>query len=223
MNIKTILTTYLTKKGDPQRAAADRAKPNDPTKMGMWYPPPEGCKGIVIHDELSKEFMDQYPEVMFLPAGNYPYSCNDGRFWLFADFLRLNADDQVWVSDLFDVKVNYLPDMEENTLYVSNEGQNWHLRTGWMREKHRLFNTSDLQGKMVYNPGVFGGCHDVMVPFIEDVKKELLRMNVGMKNGNMVAFNRVVHRFKGTIVTGYPLHTRFKAYENDSKAAFQHK
>lgn len=221
--MREILTTYLTKKGDPQRAKDTAAKPNDHGKMKLWYPA-SGC-GVIFHDELSEEFMSHYPRTQFVKVADYPYSCNDGRFYLFKKYLEQNPGvDEVWITDLFDVKVNYIPKVEDRkTLYVSNENQNWHDRTSWMKEKYKLFNCRDLLGKLVYNPGVFGGHREVILPLFDAILAEFRRVKVGMKNGNMVAFNRAVHEFKGPIVTGYPLHTHFKSYENDEKAAFQHK
>lgn len=220
--MKEVLTTYLTKKGDPQRAKKIAALPNNEVCMIPWYP---ACdSGVVFHDELSEEFISKYPRTQFVKVTEYPYSCNDGRFGLFQAYLEKNPGvDEVWMTDLFDVKVNYLPKIEKGMLFVSNEGQDWHMDTPWMREKHRLFDTSALQGRLVYNPGVWGGHRDIVLPILDEITKQFCRIKVGSKNANMVVFNKVIHSLDIPIITGYPLHTKFKSYQNDEKAAFQHK
>jgi hypothetical protein len=216
--MKVILTTYLTRKGDPQRS---EVQPNDPEKMKLWYP---ACDvGVVFHDELSDQFINIYSKTEFICIPSYPYSCNDGRFVIFLEYLKKSPDvKEVWMTDLFDVKINYLPKVS-NELFVSNEGWTWSMDTNWMQEKHRLFDTKSLQGKIIYNPGIWGGHRDIVIPILEEITEQFRVLRVGQKNANMVVFNKIIHKYKGKIETGYPLHTEFKQYQHDGTAAFEHK
>lgn len=55
-----LLTTYLTKKGNPQGGEA--YKPNNYELMSAWHQSVTSldCDTIIIHDELSNDFTNEY-------------------------------------------------------------------------------------------------------------------------------------------------------------------
>ena len=214
--MKVILSTYLTKKGDPQRKTF--YQPNDHNLISAWY---EGIEnGVVFHDQLTEEFVSNYPKVKFIKVDSYPHSTNDGRFILYRDYLIEHKEiDQLFMTDLFDVKVNYFPELDDS-LYIANEGRSWNLHNKWIRDCFDRCGIYGLQGKIIYNAGVIGGKREVILPFLNELAECL--EPVGERNCNMVLVNYLVHKMRN-VVTGYPLHSEFKRYQSDSKAAFIHK
>jgi len=230
-----VFTTYLTRKPDPQRKSVH--SPDDPKLLDTWY---QGAKGhgVVFHDELSEGFMSKYPEVEFVRVKNYRFSANDARFEIYAKYLREHKDiKKVFFTDCFDVKINYLPKVANGKLYIQQEPR-WQpqnhknfFRKNWLWVKNafdRLYNGQidyGLIGKSVYNAGLIGGTTPQVLKLCDLMVEEFERINVGEKNGNMLVLNKIIYNVMGEdkIVTGYPLHSKFKHYEVDATAAFNHK
>ena len=234
--MKVVLSTYLTRKGEPQGKGT--YKPNDHSLIKNWY---EGIEqGVIFHDQLTDDFIIQYPKVKFIKVEDYPYSANDGRFVIFHKYLLdLPEIEDVFMTDLFDVKVNKIPDVDpEYFLYVMTEPRVnpelhiknfWRTDWRWVRNAFNRCNNGcvdyGLIGKTIYNPGVWGGKRENVIKTLELIIDRFKKKDVGEKNCNMLVFNQVMYHDIGCekIFTGYPLHSAFKAYESDSKACFIHK
>lgn len=236
--MKAILTTYLTKKGNPQRG--NDYQPNDPKLMQLWYDSAsklEDVKLVIFHDELDDEFMMMYPRVEFVRVSYYRYSANDSRFEFFYNYLRRHLEiKDVFMTDLFDVKVNRLPEVPLLRLFVSTEPRQqpdnglafWRRESSWCYNQFmRAYGQVDhvLMGKNFYNPGAWGGNRDFVLNVLQLIIHELDSIRPDNKNVNMVVFNTILYTkvLQKNIVTGYPYHSRFKYYETDSNACFIHK
>lgn len=232
---KVLLTTYLTKKGDPQRTRS--FGPDDSALIDNWYKGAKKYTSVVFHDELSDEFIAKYPKVEFVRVEDYKYSANDGRFQMFKDYIDANPKiTTVFMTDMFDVTVNKYPtNIDKLRVYAQREPRRqpeifnsfWRNDSRWARKQfERLYSGEpDLLGKSIYNPGVWGGHRVVVLHIINLILAEFQRINVGEKNGNMLVFNKVLYHEVGeeNIISGYPLHSRFRYYETDSDACFIHK
>lgn len=222
-----IFSTYLTKKREPQGQA--QVEPNRSSLIFNWY---RGIdEGVIFHDELSESFQARYPKVKFIKINNYDWSANDERFRMFRDYLWFNPSIKtLWMTDLFDVTVRSIPKISDHDdrLFVSNENKHW-IPSPWCRHLFERagklsFEDSGLEGKIIYNPGVWGGSREVVFKILNEIIDMMETFNVKEKNLNMLIFNLVVHNYpQYKIATGYPLHSKFKAFEEDSKAHFIHK
>lgn len=236
--MKAILTTYLTKKGNPQKGS--NFKPNDPNLMKLWYDSASKIKDIklvIFHDELDEEFMNMYPSVEFVKVAYFRYSANDSRFEFFYNYLRHHQEiKEVFMTDLFDVKVNKLPEVPILRLFVSTEPryQPGNTMAFWRRESAWCYNqfmraygqvNHILMGKNFYNPGAWGGNRDFVLKVLKLVIDELNKIQPSNKNVNMVVFNTILYTkvLQNNIVTGYPYHSKFKHFEMNSDACFIHK
>jgi hypothetical protein len=225
MEAVSILSTYLTAKPDPQRLtlfAPDRSELVD-----GWYKGVCRHNGVIFHDNLSCEFMAKYPKVEFVKVNVYRWSANDARFIMFRDYLLERPHIKgVFMTDLFDVTVNLVPqfDWDLNLLYVSNEGLQWTNSRWAVSMFKKCSGFRGLLGKTIFNPGVWGGNREVVLEVLNAMIDIFDKIDVAEKNCNMLVFNEVIHRYSSMqIVTGYPLHSRFRSYDNGSDAYFIHK
>ncbi len=221
-----IATTYLTKKNEPQ--GKDKVTPNDHERIKTWANSVLG-KGpsVIFHDQLSDEFRRAYPWIDFEQVDHYPYSINDSRYLMYRDYLTSHDVKEFYMTDCFDVKINCLPEPSDK-LYVQNEDSVWHLNP-WSRHLiGRCYGVDKeqwLMGKTIFNAGVWGGQKELVLEMLNLIADELERIKADNKNCNMIVFNKVLYEKFGIerVITGYPLHSKFKGYEVDSKACFIHK
>lgn len=237
--MELLLSTYLTKKQDPQRGVAHL--PNDPTLIDGWYAGAKKYNAVVFHDELSKPFTDKYPEIKFVKVEKYPYSSNDGRFKLFYDYIKKTKSAEViFMTDLFDVKVNSIPlDINYDWIYAQQEPRTrgplktfWRADWGWARNQFtKCFgdNLGDpnyykgLIGKSVYNAGVWGGSRDMVLKVCKLMLDKFELYKVGDKNCNMLLFNETLYNDIGEKNIESSIASTFMAYEENSSASFVHK
>lgn len=235
--METILSTYLTAKGNPQ--GNGNKQPDDPTLVDTWYEGAKNYNPVIFHDELSEEFMANYPAVEFIKVGNYKYSANDARFEIFSEYLIEHEEvDSVFITDLFDVKVNCFPEVGDK-LYVQQEervgpkGEKTFWRPDWSWARHQLQNmygTYDeqlrgLAGKSIYNAGCWGGSTEFVLFVCVRVMVMLDKQRTELGNCNMLAFNEVLYNEVGVekIISGYPYFSKFKYYEEGADICFIHK
>jgi hypothetical protein len=231
-----VLTTYLSRKGDPQLKR--RYYPNRKDRMAMWYPGIErlGNIGVIFHDELDDNFMSWYPCVEFVKVGDYLYSSNDGRFIMFRDYLLEHPEvTDVWMTDLFDVRVNSLPELGDKLMVMtepvinprSGETGLWSRDRRWVRAILRRIGQdgTDILDKPMFNPGVWGGKRELVLPVLEEMVKKFDEYKVEETNANMFVFSQVLYNIVGmeNIITGCPLHSEFKKYEDRTDCSFNHK
>jgi hypothetical protein len=132
------------------------------------------------------------------------------------------SDVQIW-KDPFPFLIGYDRLMGENQIYIGSEingGWNWQVNYWrncwgeWIPEKYR--------NEMFYNPGIVGGHWSIMLNFLSEISfhlKNAKRKNATM-SCDMQASWKALDQFRGRIFTGYPLHSRYKVYENSTCGAF---
>jgi len=179
--------------------------------------------------------MDRYPLVEFVKVGDYKYSSNDGRFFMFRDYLLEHSEiEYIFMTDLFDVRINSLPEPADK-LYVMSEPEvnpqtgddgKWNTERRWVRAMFRLFGyDGSLIGKKLFNPGVWGGKRELVLDTLNKLCDRFDKANPGDANCNMLIFNQSMYNDIGedNIITGYPLHSVFKGYEKRRDTNFNHK
>jgi hypothetical protein len=196
-----------------------------------------GLRTIVLHDGIDPATIERYTtqdlsfEAITLPPSEE--STNDVRFRLFLEFLTRRTDIQrVIFTDVTDVTIraNLFAAMDQGKVYIGGEEISngaslyiWRVfgkAYGWF-DRFRLF---PLLQKPVLNCGILGGDRDQVLKLLHGINEEL-DLSRPEIDTNMVALNLAAYRlFKpGAIVTGHPLHNRFKSYEPREDVYFLHK
>jgi hypothetical protein len=76
---------------------------------------------------------------------------------------------------------------------------------------------------IIYNAGILGGKREEVLNFLMNMEKLLLGLKINQqnKNLNMIIFNYVVYNiYNENVISGFPLHSKFKSYENNRKDVY---
>lgn len=174
---------------------------------------------------------------------------NDVRFVILDDVVKQHPEwKYIFLTDLFDAEVKMSPcgHVSPGKLYVGSEEVKL-SRNGWMRDRFR-----DMGGKylkwfeeetsdqwQLLNAGIVGGHRDVFTQFLEAMRVAIsdpeleARVRGRAVTVNMGAFNWAIRKSMGLeennvegqpgIVTGFPIHSKFKQFENRDDVWVKHK
>jgi hypothetical protein len=239
-----IFSPYFTKEigfhqHDSRNKGKGGTKPNDPDVLLRWYGSliENNLQGVVFHNELSEEFMKKYPLITF---ENWPkqhrLSYNDERFFAYYQYLNQHPEiKSVFMTDLYDVQFfsNPFQLIEEHTdvdLFVGSETMSQYS-SKWMRRKTKemkipLIENKYESGSTIYNAGIIGGRREEVLVFLKAMCKQLSPIPPKY-NANMPVFNLVLEYLQKTlkykIMTGFPLHNKFRSQKVDSGTYIKHK
>lgn len=238
-----ILSSYITQVPDAQRHV--HWKDDDFSIMESWY---ESIKkhdltAIVLHDNLSKEFINRYSNknVKFYRVKNDKQHDPSSFRWIqYKDFLDRYGYyiDSVFFTDISDVEVLKNPFEQElfkerNNEYVFSGDELIKLNCPWMDEK-RLGFSKFLEGygefyrkysdEKLLNAGLFGGKLEKVNPLVKKMAEISDSVRYNNFNSDMPIFNFVLRTSGFPIIHGAPMNTGFKKYENDNTTCwFKHK
>jgi len=249
-----ILTTYFTQVLDWQHP--DEHKRPDPSKLNAFRNSLLGAPGVqsvILHDALPEAFVKENRrtgklEFERVNLTNYDQylGCNDVRFPVFTDWLRLHPEHEVvFTTDLFDVEVLQNPcilvSQAPDRLYVGSEQENpfgcdflrerFDLMGGQYRVWYEDMSHRDSQATM-FNAGIIGGGRHIFMSFLEAVTRVLedpalqIRLLKRQVNVNMAAVNYAIRSNEtllSKVFTGHPLHSEFKTYLAMPCDIFKHK
>ena len=244
------ITVGFNHRKDPQR---DQVVKPAFDYIAPWYHSLHqypGMSGLVIEDMYDDAFHNKYAsdQVSFHPINvsthesfvNIPHSLtrsiNDQRFFTIEAVLNESTYDTntyVVLSDCHDVtflknpfefmstvdRMTGKPQLYVGVEYMPSKGAfNWNARH-W----RNCFNEEMPYVTEIFSAGIIGG-------HISTVRKLLRKMNemflvVNDKaDCNMNVMQKVIaSEFHNTVVSGYPFHTKFKKYEQESDAYIRHK
>ena len=168
-------------------------------------------------------------------------SGNDARYILFADVLRgMRSEEFVLFTDL-DVTVARDPfpwmaaaaRAQPGTIFVGSEDKcafhEPYVAESLAHCDVHLTDPDALGRRIIFNPGILGGEVRVLRPVIDAMVAHLQRCANPARANDLVVLNSVVRALRGPggpvhhIVTGPPLHSRYRQYETDSAAFLVHK
>ncbi len=257
---KTIVVTcYFTLKPDPQTGFSRNSA--DFKYIQPWYDSllKTGAHGIILHDGLEQEFITKYQtsqiQFRYCEMGNY--SIFEERWLLYHLFLQqLPQLEKVFFTDSNDVYITKNPFpfiTNELSLYVGRDNANRIKDSGWLKEEctnflketnYKLAKTYNYQ--WVYNAGVTGGSHRVMLFLTREMAKLIFRATSN-NHKDMTLLNIVIHTHfypklssknwdrnlvnthndslasHQNLVSGYPFNSGFKDLDLASSAVFIHK
>lgn len=232
-----IIAPYFTSSIDIQRNMYISG--DDVTKVMTWYRTIEQnqCQGIILHDGLLESFISLFPKIQFVEVPKVPnrYTVYDYRWIAFNDFLQTLDAENVFFTDLFDVAIINNPFIQKeyhpDELYCGSEGHFLATNT-WIRQALVVTELRNLPGfikifttnNIMYNCGVIGGGKAVVQEFLNNFVNVLigLQHRGADKTTDMALCNYILHKYHHPI-TGWPIHSVFKKYEDRKDIWFKHK
>lgn len=230
-----IVSSYLTTAFDPQRGT--RRDSNDPKYIQDWYDSIVnlGMNGVILHDSLCADFISKFPNIKFIKVPWVgEYQLYDYRWIIYRQFLRVRDIENIFFTDVSDVKVVKNPftqkEYNRKNLYCGDEPGVMN-QNGWMKialQNEQLCKLSGFRelinsDRPLLNCGIFGGGKSIvmqflciLVPLIEQMKTRKVDQTVDMPLYNYVAKDL-------SPVHGAPLNSVFKGYENRQDVWFIHK
>jgi hypothetical protein len=153
------------------------------------------------------------------------------RHFLVRDFLRSIDDPWVFVTDAADVAFKRDPFElvaaagDARRLFIGRERRRILFCKCVRREMLRQFGAVWFPWRPVLNPGILGGRRDVVLEALEGITQLIEAQGERLECSDMCLVNRAIHAAFSPqeLVTGYPLHSRFKGWEFATSAAILHK
>jgi len=232
-----IIATYLTTAIDEQRNVQQVGDTFN--YIQAWYNSVilSGSNGIILHDNLSDDFLKLFPKITFVKYPRIPkgMSLYEYRWHIAYEFLQTVESNNVFFTDVSDCTIINNPfeqrDYKTETLYCGDEPcfireNDWLQRCLLNAHIKNLPNIQEIwQSNMqVLNPGILGGDTKTVLNFLKVFTEFLTKLKYRGKDEtvDMGIFNYVMNT-QFAPVHGYPVNSKFKAYENNNKVWFKHK
>ena len=206
-----VLTSYFTTQPDPQRNI-----PTDNNNFDYIKPLYESAiqheiPVVIFHDGLSVEFIDKYSNYLIkFEKVNLrdSISMNDERFLFYQEYIRREEIEKqysyIMLTDVSDVI--FLRNPFEFDLQSMDDCKIWVLRENvrmaeiypvlkdCYSHKSSFVNINFSKDDMIFNAGVIGGKVDQVLFLIDELVRELARMDRGKNNCNMPALQYILPR-----------------------------
>ena len=180
---------------------------------------------IIFHNELSEKFINKYSNEKI----KFQYykickrkSYNDERFFCYLEYLKkdLGNIEKVICTDCFDVQIHKNPFYLIDEKYDICAGEDNEKGRKWIEQKMLKCNFK-IKLKKPYNAGIIGGYKIKLIKFFEEMT-EIISSCPEEINSNMAVFNYMLNSNKWKIISGFPLHNKFRSF-NSQGACIQHK
>ncbi len=234
---RVVLSTYLTSRPDPQ--SGQSVAPDRWELVAGWAEGirARGLRGVLLHDQLSPEFVARLQpyRVECVRCAPVPESthCNAWRFHLAAEWLGRQDCATAFLTDLFDVRIKDDPfDLlrTDFDLWIGTEP--WMIDDGtssgrWLlRRLQQTFGhvPPHVLGRPILNCGIVGGFRAPLLALFHEIWGTLSHR--GPLAADMAALNVLVYGradLQRVWSRGAPLHSRFKAYDQEAPVCFVHK
>jgi hypothetical protein len=153
------------------------------------------------------------------------------RHFLVREHLRTISEPAVFITDASDVSFKRDPFSlalaagEGRRLFIGREKRRIATCKCIRREMRRQFGRVYFPWRPVLNPGIFGGRIETVLEALDAITRVIEEWGDRLTGSDMCLVNRAVYEtFRPEeIVTGLPLHSRFKGWEFDTSAAILHK
>lgn len=178
------------------------------------------CEWIKISDDLSTEFTAS--TLRWIRYYNYLKE----RSILPESLFMVDSTDVIMINDPFEL-------LENNKIYCGDESDR-KVENQWMRNREKQFEAPDYRqiieavaDEQLLNAGICGGHIGICIEFLELLSNYHFQYNKISKSRvsvDMPAFNYTLWKhFRGRLIHGHPINTRFKFYENDTTKWWKHK
>jgi hypothetical protein len=228
----SVLAIMLTSKPDPQRG--EKISTDYANYLRPWWTTVNrvGLKGVVLHDGLPEDFVasatTEHVKFERMEPGHWPILHDRHR--LFRDYLAKSDDEYVFITDISDVAFKRDPftliraDRGEHRLFIGSEQKSIGKCRCLSKEVTNQFGCLLHAERQVVNPGIMGGLKQEVISLLDRII-DCIAEQKRLLNSDMSIVNKVVHDTYSwnEIFTGFPLHSRFKKWEYNTRAAILHK
>ena len=181
-----------------------------------------GLDMIVFHDNLKDKFIKEYTTdkirfVRYKPKHHIPLM---SRFYCYLEHLRANTYNKILCLDCGDLELykDAFPLIGDGILIGSEEGRI--NDSVWMKDIfHKAYGKTYYGDRKILNCGILGGKYHQMCSLLLDFKIHSFHK---ISNVDMAVFNKLVYDLRD-FKTGYPIHTRFGKFEENTDCYIRHK
>jgi hypothetical protein len=225
-----LLTSYFNAAPDPQRggkwdATGAAIRPLIESAIRTQTPL------VIFHDCLQSGFVNS-PFIQYRMVAPCPTKTGISYRWMvYYDYLQKHHHTAFFCIDSTDVIIQRNPFgyILPGTIYCGDEvGNTWD--NVWVQrhnEPHVVFEDyfQVKDGTLpLLNAGIVGGYFDAVFPIVETLQEQAVREARRPEvHADMATLNYAVRKSQVPVVHGLPVNTRFKYYEDDSRAWFKHK
>ncbi|TWU28177.1 hypothetical protein [Bythopirellula polymerisocia] len=227
-----VLSIMLTTKPDPQRG--EKISTNYAAYLRPWWTTVNrvGLNGVVLHDGLPADFIasatTEHVRFHRVEPGEWPILHDRHR--LCRDYLRTTDEPHVILTDISDVAFKRDPfalieqDSGKHRLFLGSEEKTVGSSRCLSQEVAKQFGMLLHAERQVINPGILGGQRTEVIKLLDRII-DCISEQSDLVNSDMSIVNKVVHDHysPSEIFTGFPLHSRFKKWQYQSRAAILHK
>jgi hypothetical protein len=230
---QAIISCYFINKVDPQWGIK-RSMP-DFNYIKPWYESviKQKLNGIIIHDGIAKEFIEQYqnPYISFREFTPGDYSIFEERWFAYYLFLSGTKIKKVFFTDISDVIVTEDPYKTFNDSFVLYVGRDHANKVGvsqWVLSELNNY-IKDANYKVpgsfyfqqVYNIGVTGGSRQLMMFFISRMI-DLILLTTTSYHKDITLANLVIHKYFFPKIIIRPFEPAMTRIENDDFISHNH-
>jgi len=226
-----VLASYFNTKKDPLR------KTSWPSDVGQVE---KLIKSVVDKNSTIKIFHDCFVEppsinnCEFIKVSlDLNYSTNVFRWFVYLDHIKQNNYNKIFMVDSTDVIMQISPfeHIKNEKLYIGSEF-NQTIPHKYLNKRRHLFDIGDWTDVMeqhakhpLLNCGICGGEKNIVEQFLKILTDTHEKQSYGVEDSlDMPIFNYVLYKyFNNQIVTGEPVHTKFKRYEINDTSWWSHK
>jgi len=232
-----IVSCYLTSAPDTQRGIT--TKPNNPAYIQKWYDSVIrlGLNGMVLHDNLSDEFIKQFPMMEFVEVPKCPEHMQlyDYRWVACRQFLFNRNIDNIFFTDISDVEVlnNPFTYIQSDMLYCGDEPTtvkdcawlNPARENPMLLEKLDEFRDIMAYNKPLLNAGILGGNGIVVIDFLNTFCNIIFAVATRPLEHtvDMGIFNYAMYYYNFDVIHGHPVNSVFRGGKNETDVWFRHK
>ncbi len=228
----TVVAVMMSKKPDAQRGSYVMDTLN---YMKPWLNSVKatGLKGVVLHDGLPESVISDASaeNIRFERCGTSRLPILYHRHFAAMEFISRLTDPYVIITDISDVAFRRDPfeliraQAGEKRLFIGSELKTLGKTRCLMNDMMEQYQKTEFCERLVVNPGIVGGTIRQVMDFLELVAAEIEMFGDSLIASDMVLINKVFHRNYnlGDVVTGMPLHSRFRKWEYSTDAAIIHK
>jgi hypothetical protein len=228
----TVVAVMMSRKPDAQRGSYVTDTLN---YMKPWLNSVNatGLRGVVLHDGLPDSVIDEASteHIRFERCGTSSLPILYHRHLAALDYLSTLSDPLVLITDISDVAFRRDPfeiiksQAEKKRLFIGSELKTLGKTRCLMNDMTEQYGKAEFRDRLVVNPGILGGKVSDVMDFLRFLIAEIEAKQATLITSDMAMINMVFHRNYSIadVVTGMPLHSRFRKWEYSTDAAIIHK
>jgi hypothetical protein len=192
-----------------------------------------GLRGVLLHDGLPAKtclrLTTDRVQLERVHPGDWPLYHERHR--LIRRYLESVQDDWVFITDVSDVAVKWNPfeivraDGEEHRLFVGSESGVIRDSEFMRKEMLKQFGALLHPDRQIVNPGILGGRRDEVIEVLDLIIGTTAEYGPPTYGTDMSVFNKVIYDnyLSEELLSGHPLHSRYRNWEFHTSAAIMHK